>query len=112
MGRALIEVVLSRFLTIIIIIIIFLSRFLAKIIIINTYEEGEEGGHVILVHSQEVSLVENLHVDVLKKVGMMVIIIIITIININVITITITRMMITMVLKIQCQLRRVGVRGN
>ena len=66
-GRAFIEVILSRFL--IIIIIIFLSRFLTIIIIILTYEEGEEGGHVILVHSQEVSLVENLHVDVLKNVG-------------------------------------------
>ena len=57
-GRALIEVILSLFLIIFVIIVV---------AIVITYEEGKEGCHVVLVHSQEVSLIENLHMDVLNK---------------------------------------------
>ena len=64
-GRTLIEVILSRFLNIIIAVVVILIILI--IIIMITYEECEKGGHVILVHSQEVSLVKNLHVNILKK---------------------------------------------
>ena len=63
-GRTLIEVILSRFLNIIIAVI---AIFIILIILIITYEECEKGGHVILVHSQEVSLVKNLHMNILKN---------------------------------------------
>ena len=54
---------------IIIIIYIIILNLMLIIIIINiiTYEEGEQWCHVVLIHPQEISLVENLHVDVLKK---------------------------------------------